>query len=73
MEVQEMLKIEAAYSEKGDFIGLRLVALCEKDPKINTLLMFSDQSSMIGFRVNSHFTPALNKTIKYKELRLASI
>ena len=61
----ELLKIEEA--RKGDLlVGLRLTA-----QNGETLLVFSDQKEMPGFRIGSNFSSGICDPVEYKTVTLS--
>lgn len=60
----DILKVERAFQGPDDFVGYRLTVGGK------TLLVFSDQEKMPGFRLGNSFCPDFGHEITYHECQL---
>lgn len=68
-EINDLLKVEAAYNKKGEFIGLALAT--NTNGQTGNVLVFND-AGFSGFRVGRQFVCGPDDEIRYEELELVN-
>lgn len=66
-ELTDLLTVDAAFGKDGVFVGLRLVA--KNKPK-ESMLLYSGDDSLPGFRVGKMFVPGMFENIVYKPVSM---
>ena len=66
-EINDLLKVEAAYNKKGELVGLALTT--NTNGQAGNVLVFND-ANFSGFRIGRQFIAGTDDEIRYENLKL---